>query len=424
MKKNRILFTASLAGLFLVVIISAGTTAAIHRFGGNNDATSKGITQTSMGATSTKDQEVTTTESEETDLTSVPTTAQEDSNTESQTTTTAENPTNATETTAGSTTAQETETSGETGTSQDISESISFTLTKYSSTSYDFFVGKGYEAISNISQLKTYATRSLDTLSNQKDVKYLIAPKGTFDSMVNTMNTLRSTADTTEPDSIYARDSYLYTQLNMDYQKYYAMGIATFFITKVQTAGSYDIYALCYYSYETKAQIDQVNTLVNEFASTVTGSDYEKILKAHDYLMDQVTYEESDNSLMVHTAYAALVSKKAVCEGYAKAYKLLLNAMGISSDIVINQVHAWNEVYFNNAWYFVDITNNDASSTHALFLLGKDVLYYQGDLTIDNITLNASYITTSYYDYQSGKNTSQRSLSDTSILERNIVFLD
>mgnify|MGYP006954259698 FL=1 len=51
---------------------------------------------------------------------------------------------------------------------------------------------------------------------------------------------------------------------------------------------------------------------------------------------------ENVDEPMAHSAYGALVNKSAVCEGYAKAYKLLLDEMGIENDSVFNDVHAWN----------------------------------------------------------------------------------
>lgn len=57
-----------------------------------------------------------------------------------------------------------------------------------------------------------------------------------------------------------------------------------------------------------------------------------------------------------HTAYGALVDKKAVCDGYAYAYKMLMDYEGIECVFVPDYArqHAYNEVLIDGAWYKVD----------------------------------------------------------------------
>ena len=66
--------------------------------------------------------------------------------------------------------------------------------------------------------------------------------------------------------------------------------------------------------------------------------------------------------------YGALVNKEAVCEGYAKAFKYLMDQIGVESIVVIGvaqdsngdtQNHAWNYINFNNVWYAIDVTWDD-----------------------------------------------------------------
>ena len=62
------------------------------------------------------------------------------------------------------------------------------------------------------------------------------------------------------------------------------------------------------------------------------------------------------------------MSKKSVCEGYARAFKYILDDLGIPCIIVCGvgtntngdtEKHAWNYVYLNNNWYAVDVTWDD-----------------------------------------------------------------
>lgn len=89
-------------------------------------------------------------------------------------------------------------------------------------------------------------------------------------------------------------------------------------------------------------------------------SDEEKAQAAHDYLVRKCAYgyNGSDNK---HNAYGALVEHSPVCEGYSKAYKLILDELGIPC-IVVNSAsmnHAWNMVQIDGDWYHVDVTWDD-----------------------------------------------------------------
>ena len=117
---------------------------------------------------------------------------------------------------------------------------------------------------------------------------------------------------------------------------------------------------------EYETQIEQVK---DQIVASVQGkSDYEKIKIIHDYLIDTIEYENDLTQNNVYDIYGALVSKKCVCEGYAKAFQYLMNEVGIENTIVIgtgnnskNQTenHAWNYVKLNGQWYAVDVTWDD-----------------------------------------------------------------
>ena len=62
------------------------------------------------------------------------------------------------------------------------------------------------------------------------------------------------------------------------------------------------------------------------------------------------------------------MNHKCVCEGYAKAFKYMLDSFGIESTLVIgtatnsqgeSENHAWNYVKLNGRWYAVDCTWDD-----------------------------------------------------------------
>jgi len=89
-------------------------------------------------------------------------------------------------------------------------------------------------------------------------------------------------------------------------------------------------------------------------------SDYDKALALHDALVKHITYQEAPNA---HNAYGAIVDRKAVCEGYAEAYQILLQRVGIQSYIVggtsKGERHKWNIVRLDGKYYYTDVTWDD-----------------------------------------------------------------
>lgn len=97
-------------------------------------------------------------------------------------------------------------------------------------------------------------------------------------------------------------------------------------------------------------------------------TDYELELYANDYLVENCVYdkeaaETEDIAGHENDAYGALVEKKAVCEGYSRAFQLLCNRLGIDcisvSGTADGEPHGWNNVKLDGEWYEVDVTWND-----------------------------------------------------------------
>ena len=94
--------------------------------------------------------------------------------------------------------------------------------------------------------------------------------------------------------------------------------------------------------------------------------DYEKALIAHDYLVDSCRYDMADLTVMEwenHIAYGALAEGSCVCQGYAEAFKLLMEAAGVECITVTGEAgggsHMWNCVQLGGQWYMMDLTWDD-----------------------------------------------------------------
>ena len=98
-------------------------------------------------------------------------------------------------------------------------------------------------------------------------------------------------------------------------------------------------------------------------------SEYERELFVNNYLVDNCYYDEAaavDDEVIGHEndAYGAIVEGKAVCEGYARAFQIICNRVGLDCVCIAgnadNVGHEWNCVRINGAWYQVDVTWNDS----------------------------------------------------------------
>ncbi|MDO5335466.1 MAG: transglutaminase domain-containing protein, partial [Coriobacteriia bacterium] len=107
---------------------------------------------------------------------------------------------------------------------------------------------------------------------------------------------------------------------------------------------------------------ERVSAAVKQCAQETDGSDYQKALWLHDWLLDQLSY---DNSLTWSSAEAALCRGTGTCQAYEEAYSYLLDAAGIQNAETRDAAdgHTWNAVKMDGAWYQVDCTWDDTDET-------------------------------------------------------------
>ena len=150
-----------------------------------------------------------------------------------------------------------------------------------------------------------------------------------------------------------------------------------------KTQNYFDITITAYYS-TTYAQEStfksKANQLLEEMDIKNVTSDYKKIKMIYDYICNNVAYDDEhlddDSYLLQYSAYAALVNKKAVCQGYANLFYYLARKAGISTRIITGisykMEHAWNIVKLENVYYNLDSTWDAGASEYLYFLKGKE----------------------------------------------------
>ena len=114
--------------------------------------------------------------------------------------------------------------------------------------------------------------------------------------------------------------------------------------------------------------IQQVEQEKNKILQNRTNNTYTNIKMVHDYLIANLEYDTGVSGNNIYNLYGGLVSKRCVCEGYAKSFKYLMDALNIPCTLVIGgatnsegkqENHEWNYVQIGSNWYAIDCTWDD-----------------------------------------------------------------
>ena len=103
-----------------------------------------------------------------------------------------------------------------------------------------------------------------------------------------------------------------------------------------------------------------VQSAVAQCNNETDGSDYQKALWLHDWLLTQLEY---DNTLKWSSAESALTRGLGTCQAYESAYSMLLSTARIENTETRDTYdgHTWNAMKLDGEWYQVDCTWDDSS---------------------------------------------------------------
>jgi sorbitol-specific phosphotransferase system component IIA len=129
-------------------------------------------------------------------------------------------------------------------------------------------------------------------------------------------------------------------------------------------------------------------------------TDYEKVSRIYQYIVTHVTYDKAhrndDSYLLKQSAYASLVNKTSVCQGYASLFYYMSLSAGVDSRIVqgnsydvkngqYGEAHAWNIVAINGKYFYLDSTWDAGVSEYVYFLKGVNTLQHKNGVLDDEI---------------------------------------
>ncbi len=135
--------------------------------------------------------------------------------------------------------------------------------------------------------------------------------------------------------------------------------------------------------YTTKAQEEELDAAVDELLAELAFNQYStpryKSDKIYEYITSNVEYDyanlDDEDYTLKYTAYAALINKTAVCQGYATLYYRLARECGLETRVVTgesyNQNHAWNIVKMGDYYYYLDSTWDAGVTKYNHYLKGS-----------------------------------------------------
>ena len=114
-----------------------------------------------------------------------------------------------------------------------------------------------------------------------------------------------------------------------------------------------------------------VKNQADAWKNAVSGysSDEQKVKALHDLIVEKVEYNNDiysasfdENTAYSQSAYSVFCTDKTVCAGYAQAFEMMCNSIGVDCIAVTSDDHEWNKVRLNDSWFNVDCTWADQSS--------------------------------------------------------------
>ena len=165
----------------------------------------------------------------------------------------------------------------------------------------------------------------------------------------------------------------------------------------------YDVHITFTFTYlsdaDQEAQMDQAVADLLSSLDLSSKTDYQKIKAIYDYICSNITYDYDnlydDSYTLKHSSYAALINKKAVCQGYASLFYRLALEAGIDARVISGDSggpHAWNIVKIEGSYYNLDSTWDAGNTEYEYFLKNaKDFPNHTRDAAYTTAAFTSSY---------------------------------
>lgn len=121
---------------------------------------------------------------------------------------------------------------------------------------------------------------------------------------------------------------------------------------------------------------EKIDSVLQSLDINDESSDYDVICAVYDYICANVSYDydnlNDSEYLLKYTAYAAMINKTAVCQGYCALMYRMLQQKNIDCRLIPGSNHAWNIVAIDGVYYNADSTWDAGRDpkNYAYFLCG------------------------------------------------------
>lgn len=179
-------------------------------------------------------------------------------------------------------------------------------------------------------------------------------------------------------------------------------------------------------NFQTVEKIEKAQNYINNIIKQIikqTKDDQKitRVKKVHDWMIDAIEYDQSETNVNKFNIYGTIHDKKAVCEGYARSFRYIMEEIGVPCVLVSGtaknsqgktEVHAWNYVQIDDKWYAVDVTWDDPIITgggsitdnekYKFFLKGSEEFFKDhtesGEFSENSIKFSFPILSTANYE--------------------------
>ena len=122
-----------------------------------------------------------------------------------------------------------------------------------------------------------------------------------------------------------------------------------------------------YYNYSLALANAATDNLIAEVNAMAT--DKEKIKWLNDYLCRKLMYKD-ENVANTNEVFTSEGLSNAICSSYVTSFHYLCTRINIPCVIITGDNHAWNSVYVDGKWLYVDVTwNDEGDKSNDLYLM-------------------------------------------------------
>jgi len=185
-----------------------------------------------------------------------------------------------------------------------------------------------------------------------------------FQAVVNKEKSVDISSYNLTPDQIMNTVSSIYEQA----------GLQLFYLNRAKWSKEYKTINITYREYseeQIKNYQDTFYSQINHLLYNVAPSNYDpyqKFFAVYEYVTKYSGYSDDMNDETTTTPGSLLVNQKSICGGFSSIANYVLNFVGVPSDYISNEVHAWNIVNLMGNYYYTDFTWGASYSSNISFL--------------------------------------------------------